>query len=97
MIAGGYHHQIYTRDELLEIIRESGLDPAVLITSEDPPIIFSNEKRWQFFHKLDDFVSNAIHLPNGLVFEQRAQQIKEMIETNGFQKPPQIGILAYKD
>jgi len=95
--AGGYHHQIYTRDELLEIIRESGLEPAVLITSEDPPIIFSNEKRWQFFHKLDDFVSNAIHLPNGLVFEQRAQRIKEMIETNGFQKPPQIGILAYKD
>jgi len=52
---------------------------------------------WQFFRKLDDFVSNVAHLSNGLEYEQRAQTIKEMIETNGFQKPPQIGILAYKD
>jgi len=94
---GGYHRQIYTRIELLEIIRESGLEPAVEVINEDPPIIYSHEKMWQFFHKLDDFVSNAIHLPNGLAFEQRAQNIKEMIERNGFQKPPQVGILAYKD
>jgi|SRR5665647_63198 len=95
--SGGYHRKIYSLQELQEIIRESGLVPAVTITNEDPPIIYSHEKMWQFFHKLDDFVSNAIHLPNGLVFEQRAQQIKEMIQVNGFQKPPQIGILAYKD
>ena len=95
--AGGYHHKIYTREELLEIIRESGLEPAVTIVNEDPPIIYSHEKMWQFFRKLDDFVSNATHLPNGLAFEQRAQNIKEMIELNGFQKPPQAGILAYKD
>lgn len=95
--SGGYHRKIYSLQELQEIIRESGLVPAVTITNEDPPIIYSHEKIWQFFHKLDDFVSNAIHLPNGLAFEQRAQIIKEMIELNGFQKPPQVGILAYKD
>lgn len=94
---GGYHRKIYTREELWEIVRESGLEPAVEVTNEDPPIIYSHEKMWQFFRKLDDFVSNATHLPNGLAFEQRAQRIKEMIEANGFQKPPQIGILAYKD
>jgi len=95
--SGGYHRKIYSLQELQKIIRESGLVPAVTITNEDPPIIYSHEKMWQFFHKLDDFVSNAIHLPNGLAFEQRAQIIKEMIELNGFQKPPQVGILAYKD
>ena len=94
---GSYHRKIYNKDEILEIVRESLLEPAVLVVSEDPPIIYSREKLWQFFHKFDDFISNATHLPNGLEFEQRAQTIKEMIEANGLQKPPQIGILAYKD
>ncbi len=94
---GGYHRRIYTREELLEIIRESALEPAVSVISEDPPIIYSNEKMWQFFRKLDDFISNAAHLPNGLTFEERAQSIKDMIEANGFQKPPQLGLLVYKD
>jgi SAM-dependent methyltransferase len=94
---GRYHRKIYTREELMEIIQESDLLPAVTVISEDPPIINSHEKMWQFFHKLDDLISNASHLPNGMVFEQRVQNIKEMIEVNGFQKPCQIGILAYKD
>jgi len=94
---GGYHRQIYKKEELLEIIMESGVNPAVSVISVDPPIISSHEKMWQFFRRLDDFVSNATHLPNGLAFEQRAQNIKEMILANGFQKPPQIGLLAYKD
>ena len=95
--AGGFHRKIYTKDELLKIVAESSLEPAVVVVSEDPPIIYSHEKMWQFFRKLDDFVSNATHLPNGLDFEQRAQNIKLTIEENGFQKPPQMGILAYKD
>jgi len=95
--AGGYHRKIYTKDELMEIVSESSIEPAVVVISGDLPIIYSHEKMWQFFHKLDDFISNSTHLPNGLEFEQRAQNIKEMIEANGFQKPPQIGILAYKD
>jgi SAM-dependent methyltransferase len=94
---GRYHRKIYTREELMGIFQESAILPAVTVISEDPPIINSHEKMWQFFHKLDDLVSNASHLPNGLVFEQRVQNIKEMIEANGFQKPRQIGILAYKD
>lgn len=94
---GSYHRQIYTKDEILEIVRESSLEPAVLVISVDPPTIYSREKLWQFFHKFDDFISNATHLSNGLEFEQRAQTIKEMIEANGLQKPPQLGILAYKD
>ena len=96
-LAGRYHRKIYTKDELLEIVSESLLEPAVVVICEDTPIIYSREKMWQFFRKLDDFVSNVAHLSNGLAYEQRAQTIKEMIETNGFQKPPQIGILAYKD
>jgi SAM-dependent methyltransferase len=96
-LSGGYHRKIYTMDELLEIIHESSLEPAVTVISVDPPIIYSHEKMWQFFRKLDDFVSNSTHLPNGIDFEKRAQVIKEMIETNGLQKPPQIGIMAYKD
>ena len=95
--AGGYHRKIYTREELLEIIHDSALEPAVTVINEDPPIVYSHEKMWQFFRKFDDFVSNATHVPNGLAFEQRAQNIKEMIGANGFQKPPQMGILAYKD
>ena len=94
---GRYHRKIYTREELMEIIRESALVPSVIVNCEDPPIIYSQEKMWQFFRKLDEFASNAIHLPNGLEFEQRIQDIKEMIGKNGFQKPPQIGILVYKD
>lgn len=94
---GGYHRVIYTRDELLEMLRESSLYPAVVVVSEDSPIIYSREKMWQFFRKMDDYVSNAAHLPDGLEFERQAQHIKEMIEANGFQKPPQIGILSYKD
>lgn len=96
-LSGGYHRKIYTKDELLEIMQENSIEPAVVIISVDPPIISSREKMWQFFHKLDDFISNAAHLPNGLEFEKRAQNIKAMIELNGFQKPPQMGILAYKD
>jgi SAM-dependent methyltransferase len=94
---GGYHRKIYTKDELLEILGEGSLEPAVVVTCEDPPIIYSREKMWQFFRKLDDFIGTAMHLPNGLDYENRAQNIKEMIEMNGFQKPPQLGILAYKD
>jgi ubiquinone/menaquinone biosynthesis C-methylase UbiE len=95
--AGRYHRKIYTRDELMEILNECLLEPAVVVISEDQPIIYSREKMWQFFHKLDDFVSNVAHLSNGLEYEKQALTIKEMIESNGFQKPPQIGILAYKD
>jgi SAM-dependent methyltransferase len=94
---GRYHRKIYTREELMEIIAESALVPSVLVTCEDPPIIYSQEKMWQFFRKLDEFASTAIHLPNGLEFEQRIQDIKNRIGINGFQKPPQIGILVYKD
>jgi len=96
-LTGSYHRQIYTKDELMEIIRESLPEPAAVVISEDPPIIYSHEKRWQFFHKLDELISNTTHLPNGFEFEQRVQNIKEMIEANGFQEPPQLGILVYKD
>lgn len=96
-LEGRYHRKIYTKDELLAIVSESLLEPAVMVICEDAPIIYSREKMWQFFRKLDDFVSNVVHLSNGLEYEQRAQTIKEMIESHGFQKPPQIGILAYKD
>lgn len=94
---GVYHRQIYNKDEIMEIIRESLLEPAVVVISEDPPMISSHEKMWQFFRQLDDLVSNVTHLPKGLEFEQRAKNIKELIKANGFQRPPEIGILAYKD
>ena len=96
-ISGVFHRKIYKKEELLEIIHENSIEPAVMVISEDPPIIYSREKMWQFFRKLDDFVSNASHLSKGLEFEQRAQNIKAMIEINGFQKPPQFGIIVYKD
>ena len=94
---GKYHRKIYTKEELLEIISQSMLLPAVAVICEDPPIIQSHEKMWQFFRKLDDFVSNVSHLSNGVFYEQRAQTIRELIEKNGFQKPPQMGLLVYKD
>lgn len=95
--SGRYHRKIYTKEEILEIVSESLLQPAVMVICEDPPIIYSREKMWQFFRQLDDFISNMAHLSNSIGYEQRAQIIKEIIETNGLQKPPQIGILAYKD
>ena len=96
-LLGIYHRKIYTREEILAIVHEGSLEPAVTVVCEDPPMITSREKMWQFFRKLDDFVSNASHLPHGIEIEHRVQNIKEMIELNGFQKPPQLGILAYKD
>ncbi len=93
---GIYHRTIYTKDELLRVISEVLPEPAVVVVSEDPPFIYSREKMWQFFRKLDDFVSNAAHLSNGIEYEERAQKIKDMIEVHGFQKPPQLGIVAYK-
>ena len=95
--SGSFHRKLYTKEELLDIVRESSLEPAVIVISEDPPSITSKERMWQFFRKLDDLVSNVSHFPNGLEMEQQAQDIKNRIETHGFQKPPQIGILAYKD
>jgi SAM-dependent methyltransferase len=95
--AGGYHRTIYSRDELMEIVNDSALEPAVVVVCIDAPTIYSHEQIWQFFRKFDDFISNSTHLPNGLDYERRAQVIKEMIRADGFQKPPQIGILAYKD
>lgn len=96
MVTGGYHRKIYTKNELLQIFSESSIQLAVEVICEDPPIIYSHEKMWQFFRKLDDFISAAMHLPNGIEYENRALKIKEVIEANGFQKPPQLGILAYK-
>ncbi len=93
---GIYHRNIYTKDELPGIIFEVLPEPAVVVVSEDPPIIYSREKMWQFFRKLDDFVSNAARLSNSNEYEQRAQKIKDRIEAHGFQKPPQLGIVAYK-
>ena len=96
-LSGIYHRKIYTREEILAIVHEGSLEPAVTVVCEDPPLITSREKMWQFFRKLDDFVSNAIHLPQGIDIERRVQNIKQIIELSGFQKPPQLGILAYKD
>ena len=96
-VVGGYHRKIYTKNELLQLFTESSIQSAVEVICEDPPIIYSREKMWQFFRKLDNFIGTAMHLPNGIEYENRAQNIKEMIEANGFQKPPQLAILAYKD
>jgi len=93
---GGYHRKIYTKTELFQLLNDSSIEPAIEVICVDPPTIYSREKMWQFFRKLDDFIGAAMHLPNGIEYENRAQQIKEMIEANGFQKPPQLAILAYK-
>jgi len=94
---GIYHRIIYRQEELLQILNESALQPAIQTTSTEHPIIDSKEKMWQFIHKFDDLISNVSQLPNGLEIERRAQEVKEMIQSDGFQRPPQIAFICYKD
>lgn len=94
---GIYHRNIYSKVEIMSLIGGILPEPAVSVISEDPPMITSREKLWQFFRKIDDYISGVAHLSDSFIYEEKARVVKEMVETNGFQKPPQLGLLIYKN
>ncbi len=97
MAMGNYHRRIYSSEELYKIIGEANIEIDSTILSDDElPLLNSREKIWQFFRKIDTLVSQASHLPNGQELEQKADLLKDRIERDGFQFPPQLTILAFK-
>ncbi len=94
---GIYHRAIYSSDELYRIFDDAniGIDTTIL-SGNEMPLLNSKEKMWQFFRRFDAMVTMAAQLPNGREIEARADYLKEKIEKEGFQTPPQLTILAHK-
>jgi hypothetical protein len=94
---GGYHRHNYTRTELFALLQEAHIEAEkIFISDNEPPILSSKEKVWQFTHKIDEMVELAGELPQKNSFESRSWALKEKIKTHGFQKPPQLALIAYK-
>jgi len=94
---GAYHRHYYTRDELFALLQEAHVDVEKVFNSYDEPdILNSKEKIWQFSHKIDEMVASAGELPQKNNFESRGWALKEKIKIEGFQKPPQLTLIAYK-
>jgi SAM-dependent methyltransferase len=94
---GIYHRQLYTREELLSLLQEAHVDAEkIFVSDNEPDMLNSKEKIWQFSHKIDEMVEMAGELPQKNSFESRGWELKEKIRTFGFQKPPQLTLIAYK-
>ncbi len=94
---GTYHRHFYTKDEVFTLLQEAHVEVEKIIISDDEPdILNSKEKIWQFSHKIDEMVVSAGDLPQKNNFESRGWALKEKIKINGFQKPPQLTLIAYK-
>lgn len=94
---GIFHQQYLSKAELLELLQEARIEPEKIFVSDDEPdILNSKEKIWQFSHKIDEMVAMAGELPQKHSLESRSWELKERIRQYGFQKPPQLSIIAYK-
>jgi len=94
---GIYHRRYFTRLEILDLLQEAHVEVEKIFISEDEPdMLNSKEKVWQFFRKIDEMVALASELPQKNSYEDRCWALKEKIKTNGFQKPPQLSLIAYK-
>jgi len=94
---GGYHRDYYTNDELASLFQEAHLEAErTFLSVDEPEILTTKEKIWQFSHKIDELVASAGELPQKISFESRSWELKEKIKSNGFQKPPQFTLIAYK-
>ncbi len=94
---GIYHRHFYTRQDLYELVLESRIDiEKSILTMDEPAMLNSREKIWQFSHTIDEMIASAGELPLINSFEARGWALKEKIRTNGFQLPPQLTLIAYK-
>lgn len=94
---GAYHRHYYSRDGLFALLQEAHVDvEKIFISDNEPDILNSKEKIWQFSHKIDEMVASAGELPQKNNFESRGWALREKIKINGFQKPPQLTLIAYK-
>jgi SAM-dependent methyltransferase len=97
MAMGTYHRHFYTRDEVFALLQEAHAEAEkIFISDDEPDILNSKEKIWQFSHKIDELVASAGELPQKNNFESRGWALSEKIKINGFQKPPQLTLIAYK-
>jgi len=94
---GVYHRNIYTRAEIFNILQEAHVESEkIFVSDNEPEMLNSKEKIWQFTHKIDELVESAGELPQKNSFESRSWALKEKLKINGFQKPPQLTLIAYK-
>lgn len=94
---GIFHRQTYSRNEIFDLAREAHVEVEKVIISDDEPVLLnSREKIWQFSHKIDDMIASAGELPQKHSYESRGWELKERIRTDGFQLPPQVTMIAYK-
>lgn len=94
---GAYHRHYFKREEIFALLQEAHVEVEnTFISDNEPNILNSKEKIWQFSHKIDDMVTSAGDLPQKNNFESRGWSLKEHIRINGFQKPPQLTLIAYK-
>jgi SAM-dependent methyltransferase len=94
---GIYHHPNYSREEVMDFVREANIEvEKIILCDQEPSILNSREKVWQFLRKIDQMISLANNLPNQTDYETRAGMLKEKISEVGFQTPPQLTLIAYK-
>lgn len=94
---GIYHHHYYTREEIFALLQEAHVEAEhIFLSDNEPDMLSSKEKIWQFSHKIDEMVESAGELSQKNSFESRSWELKEKIRTFGFQKPPQLTLIAYK-
>lgn len=67
-----------------------------ILTIDEPPMLNSKEKIWQFSHKIDELIASTADLPLQNYYESRGWELKEKIRADGFQLPPQLTLIAYK-
>jgi ubiquinone/menaquinone biosynthesis C-methylase UbiE len=94
---GNYHRHNYTKQEIHEMVLEARVEvEKSILTIDEPPMLNSKEKIWQFSHKIDELVASASDLPLKNNYESRGWELKEKIRNDGFQLPPQLTLIAYK-
>lgn len=94
---GIYHRPAYTKNEIYEMVLEARVDvEKSILAIDEPPMLNSKEKIWQFSHKIDELIESTSDLPLKNNYESRGWELKERIRTDGFQLPPQLTLIAYK-
>jgi SAM-dependent methyltransferase len=94
---GIYHRNYYSREELFALLQDAHIEAEnIFVSDNEPDMLNSKEKIWQFSHKIDEMISLAGELSQKNSFESRSWELKEKIRTFGFQKPPQLTLIAYK-
>ncbi len=94
---GIYHRHYYNRQELFGLVLESRIEvEKSILTIDEPAMLNSKEKIWQFSHTIDEMLASAGDLPECNRYEDRGFALKDKIRADGFQLPPQLTLIAYK-